>query len=44
MAALRFTDVQAHPAELLDLTSLTLNEFPHVEIDRDQSYIPFVSS
>jgi hypothetical protein len=27
MAALRFTDVQAHPAELLDLTSLTLNEF-----------------
>jgi hypothetical protein len=28
MASLRFTDVQARPSEFLDLTSLTLEEFP----------------
>ena len=27
MASLRFADVQARPAEFLDLTSLTLDEF-----------------
>ena len=27
MASVRFTDVQAHPTEFLDLTSLTLDEF-----------------
>jgi hypothetical protein len=27
MAGVRFTDVQAHPTEFLDLTSLTLDEF-----------------
>src|SRR6059058_2711731 len=27
MASVRFTDVQSRPAEFLDLTSLTLNEF-----------------
>ena len=27
MASIRFTDVQARPAEFLDLTSLTLDEF-----------------
>jgi hypothetical protein len=28
MASVRFTDVQARPTEFLDLTSLTLEEFP----------------
>jgi hypothetical protein len=27
MASVRFTDVQARPAEFLDFTSLTLDEF-----------------
>ena len=27
MASIRFTDVQARPAEFLDLTNLTLDEF-----------------
>ena len=30
MASVRFTDVQAHPTEFLDLTSLTLEEFQHL--------------
>jgi hypothetical protein len=27
MGSLRFTDLQTHPTELLDLTSLTVEEF-----------------
>src|SRR5712671_1846739 len=30
MAHLQFTDVQARPTDFLDLTSLTLDEFPHL--------------
>src|SRR5205085_4991900 len=30
MASVRFTDVQSRPAEFLDLTSLTLDEFQHL--------------
>jgi hypothetical protein len=30
MASVQFSDVQARPAEFLDLTSLTLDEFQHV--------------
>src|SRR3989454_9835542 len=30
MASIRFTDVQARPEEFLDLTSLTLDEFPQL--------------
>src|SRR2546426_4152719 len=30
MASVRFTDVQARPTELLDFTSLTLEEFQHL--------------
>jgi Helix-turn-helix of DDE superfamily endonuclease len=30
MASVRFTDVQARPTEFLDLTSLTLDEFPQL--------------
>jgi hypothetical protein len=30
MACLRFTDLQSRPTEFLDLTSLTLDEFPQL--------------
>jgi hypothetical protein len=29
MGTLRFVDLQTRPTEVLDLTSLTLEEFPH---------------